>query len=180
MTNRIYFARHGQSVANQQRVAAGAQDVLLTEEGIAQAHNEAGDIKRRGLKFDVIIASSLSRAYETARIIARETGYDEGNITTSELLRERNLGSYEGASLTEFSQSSESEKEAAGAERLVDLAERIKRADKFIKQHASGVTLVVGHDGFYRMARCVAEGLDPSMTYSLDSPRNSVLVEYPL
>lgn len=178
--SKIYFARHGQSVANQQSIAAGAQDSPLTDEGIAQAYREADEAKKRGLKFDTIIASSLSRAYETARVIAKETGYNEDDIITSELLWERNLGSYEGASLEVFFKSSESEKEAAGAEALVDLAKRVKKANTFIQQYASGVTLVVGHSGFYRMAKCVAEGLDPSMTYSLESPKNSVIVDYPL
>lgn len=180
LVSKIYFARHGQSVANQQAVAAGSQDSPLTEKGIKQAYREANEIKRRGLKFDTIITSSLSRACETARIIARETDYDENRIITSKLLWERNLGSYEGTSLGTFSDSSESDKEEAGAEKLIELVARVKRANNFVKQHALGTTLVVGHSGFYRMARCIAEGLDPSMTYSLESPKNGVIVEYPL
>lgn len=176
----IYFVRHGQSQANLQKVAAGASDSPLTELGIEQAHREAELIQHKSIKFDLIISSTLSRAYDTAKIIAQQVGYDLKNIITSDLLIERSLGEFEKQPLEEFYSSSEQEKEEKGCEKLSDLYLRVKDANAFITENAKGNTLVVGHSGFYRMARCVAEGLAPELTYTLEQPQNSSLLKYPL
>ena len=62
----IYFIRHGQSEANARRVHAGQFDAPLTELGREQAR-EAGR-RLKGIKFDKVFASDLSRASETAEL----------------------------------------------------------------------------------------------------------------
>ena len=178
----IYFVRHGQSVANATGLVAGSSDSPLTEAGIAQAQAEAETIAQQSLQFDKIIASPLSRALNTARIITQRIGFDKDAIITSDLLCERRLGSFEGRSRKELEAAPEAELEAAGCEKLTALYERVEEANRFITKQAEGCTnvLVVGHGGFYRMARCVAEGRKPEETYTLEDPRNSTLLEYPL
>lgn len=178
----VYFVRHGQSVANHSGIAAGASESPLTAVGREQAHAEADIISQKSIEFDKIITSPISRALDTAHIIARQIGFDEEAIIVTDLLKERHLGTFEGKTQEEFKVASEAEKEAAGCERLVDLYERVRSANEFIENTAksSKNILVVGHSGFYRMARCVAEGLEPEMTYSLEQPRNSTLLVYPL
>lgn len=179
---KVYFVRHGQSMANLQGIVAGSGESPLTETGVSQAHIEAGIILQKEIRFDKIIASPISRALDTARIIARQIGFDEKAIVVTDLLKERNVGSFEGKTHIEFKAASEIDKEAAGCETLADLYERVVRANKFILNTAqeNENILIVGHAGFYRMARCVAEGLEPEATYSLDEPKNSTLLEYPL
>lgn len=178
----IYFVRHGESVANRADIAAGSSESPLTETGIDQAHKEADIILAQSIRFDKIIASPIARALDTARIIARQIGFDEKAIVTTDLLKERHIGSFEGKAQAEFKAASEAEKEAAGGEKLTDLYARVKVANEFILNTAKGSknVLVVGHSGFYRMARCVAEGLEPGATYSLEQPKNSTLLDYPL
>lgn len=178
----IYFVRHGESEANATNVAAGASEAPLTRVGVEQAHTEADIILRKSITFDKIIASPISRALDTAHIIARQIGFDEEAIVVTDLLKERSLGSFEGRTQDEFKASSEAEKEAAGSEKLTKLYAWVQDANRFIVDAAQGCenVLVVGHSGFYRMARCVAERLEPEATYSLDQPKNSTLLEYPL
>lgn len=178
----IYFVRHGESEANRADIAAGSSESPLTETGIDQAHKEADIILAQSIRFDKIIASPIARALDTARIIARQIGFDEDAIIVTDLLRERHIGTFEGRTQTEFKAASEAEKEAAGCEKLADLYKRVQDANEFILNVASGSenVLVVGHSGFYRMARCVAEGREPEATYSLDQPKNSTLLDYPI
>lgn len=179
---RLYFVRHGESFANQTGIAAGSSESPLTKLGLEQAHKEADIILQKSIKFDKIISSLIARAFDTACIIARQIGFDENAIITSDLLRERHIGSFEGKTLNEFTNASETDKEAAGCEKLVDLYNRVKDANNFILATTKNDenVLIVGHSGYYRMARCVAEGLEPEVTYSLDQPQNSTLLEYPM
>jgi broad specificity phosphatase PhoE len=179
LQHNIYFVRHGQSLANDQNIAAGSSDSPLTKLGIRQARSEAEIIASKDMKFDTIISSDLSRAYDTAVIIADRIKFDSSKIITSSLLRERSLGTFEGRNLDSFRSASEEQREIAGCEKLSDLFARVERANEFIVSYTHGKTLIVGHSGFYRMARCVAESLPPESTYSLEQPQNSTLLVYP-
>ncbi len=83
----IYLVRHGQSEGNASGVFQ-KRDVPLTAKGLEQA----AFIARRAAKldFDVIIASPLLRAKQTAAAIAEETGKP---IEYSELFIERGIPS---------------------------------------------------------------------------------------
>jgi 2,3-bisphosphoglycerate-dependent phosphoglycerate mutase len=65
----ITFMRHGRSRADDEEVHEGRYDSPLTETGRAQAELRAQDFLERGVHFDRIVASTLQRAHETARII---------------------------------------------------------------------------------------------------------------
>lgn len=72
MKNLLSFSllRHGRSRADDEGVHEGRYDSPLTEVGRKQAQRRAEDFMQRGFTFDAIIASTLQRANETARIIA--------------------------------------------------------------------------------------------------------------
>ena len=60
---KVYFIRHGESVANKKHVMAGQTDMKLTAVGRAQA--EAVGVHLRKIPFDAVYSSDLSRAWET-------------------------------------------------------------------------------------------------------------------
>lgn len=67
MEKRVYFVRHGQSVANRDGVLGG-KDTLLSEDGQEQAARVAE--RCLNIDFDTLIASDYVRAQETAAPIA--------------------------------------------------------------------------------------------------------------
>jgi 2,3-bisphosphoglycerate-dependent phosphoglycerate mutase len=76
MENKILVTllRHGRSRADDEDVHEGRYDSPLTELGREQVHNRAQDFLQRSIQFDLIIASTLQRANETARIIGSTLG----------------------------------------------------------------------------------------------------------
>lgn len=68
----FWFMRHGHSAGNLEGVAQGLADYPLTEQGRLQAREAGQWLRDRGI--DAVLSSPLSRATETARILAEETG----------------------------------------------------------------------------------------------------------
>jgi 2,3-bisphosphoglycerate-dependent phosphoglycerate mutase len=73
---KITFMRHGRSRADDEKRVEGRYDSPLTEVGRSQAEIRAKELKSEGIDFDVIIASSLVRASETAEIIGGILGVE--------------------------------------------------------------------------------------------------------
>jgi broad specificity phosphatase PhoE len=93
-TYHIYLLRHGRSLGNENGFLQGQQDVPLTDEGRSQARLLAERWLADGIRFDLIITSPLSRASETAGILAGKLGCP---VEKDALLMERNVGSLSGA-----------------------------------------------------------------------------------
>jgi 2,3-bisphosphoglycerate-dependent phosphoglycerate mutase len=91
------FIRHGSTEWNQLGKLQGQLDIQLTEEGRSQAHLLGRRFNKKD--WDYIVCSDLSRAHETARIIAAESGIPL--LHTSAKLRERSFGLLEGTTLTD-------------------------------------------------------------------------------
>lgn len=91
---KLYFIRHGQSELNVSGHFAGITDTPLTAHGRAQAKT-AGQ-KAKTLQLDYIVSSPLSRALETAQIIAGEIGYPTEKVHVNKLFIERDFGELEG------------------------------------------------------------------------------------
>jgi uncharacterized phosphatase len=89
----LYFIRHGQTVLNAERKWAGHTDTPLTEEGKAQA--KAAGKAAKSLHINHIISSPLSRAHDTAKIIAASIGLAEKHIEVNSLIIERHMGELE-------------------------------------------------------------------------------------
>ncbi|MGH7241274.1 MAG: histidine phosphatase family protein [Candidatus Saccharimonadales bacterium] len=90
----LYFVRHGLSEANIAGVWSGTMETPLSAEGKQQAKLAGQSAKDLGI--DHIISSPLSRAHDTAAIIAREIGFPVEDIELNSLLIERHFGKMEG------------------------------------------------------------------------------------
>lgn len=75
---------------------SGTTETPLTNEGRAQA--KAAGQAAKDLNIDYIACSPLSRAKETAKIIAKEIGYPINKIHINPMLIERHFGELEGQS----------------------------------------------------------------------------------
>ncbi|MBI2610341.1 histidine phosphatase family protein [Candidatus Kaiserbacteria bacterium] len=84
----VYFVRHGESTANAGFPTYQGEASKLSEKGIEQAHFIAKRCKK--LHVDVLIASTATRAKQTADYIASEISRD---VEVNELFTERKLPS---------------------------------------------------------------------------------------
>lgn len=91
MDTTIFLVRHGETVDNARQVMQGQTHGCLNERGREQARQVAGRLANEPL--DVIVASDLQRAVQTAAIISEPHGL---SVTTTPLLRERDWGSFTG------------------------------------------------------------------------------------
>lgn len=177
---KVYFIRHGESQANADGILAGQNDSPLTNKGIQQARDGARVIRDSGIVLDTIISSSLSRAYDTAVIIATQNNFPVDKIVVIDDLQEKYGGSFEGKPLAMLRAASTEEVTGAGAESFDDFAVRVRRANEQIARHRTGTTLIVAHAGFYRMAQAVYRNLSPADMPKMEDAKNGKLVEYPL
>lgn len=89
----IVLVRHGETDWNRDHRVQGHTDVPLNEEGRRQAHALSALLD--GHVFDAVYSSDLSRALETATILAEPRSLD---VRTLASLREKNFGTWEGLS----------------------------------------------------------------------------------
>ncbi|GIP36478.1 histidine phosphatase family protein [Paenibacillus sp. J2TS4] len=93
---RIGLIRHGETAWNAERRAQGQSDIPLNELGRQQARALA--VRLRKEPWDSIYSSDLSRAKETADIVAGSMGL---KVQTDPRLREMHKGETEGTTLAE-------------------------------------------------------------------------------
>lgn len=155
----IVFFRHGEVVANVEgRLAGSRTDSTLTEKGRLQAIDAVTKVKCR--KIDLIVASTLSRAYDTVKIIAKEIRYED-EIRTSSLFDERDFGSASKLPLSEAFSLLDSGS-VLDAESVEDFAERAVNAVRWLSSQDAKTVLVVSHAGFGQMLGSVIEGKNPA------------------
>ena len=99
MDNRteIILIRHGESLANAQRIYLGQTDWDLSERGREQARVAAEHLRDKHI--DVIYSSDLIRAYNTALPHAELRGL---SVIKSRQLREMHIGDWEGRKIDEL------------------------------------------------------------------------------
>ena len=158
----LYFIRHGQSTANKNGTIGGTTDWELTEKGKEQAFDAGKDAKNKKLHFDVIISSPLIRAYETAKLVAREVGYDIEDIELMPEIQERHFGELEGKHESSFGVSKEhyyqnptSVDHFEDLETLQQLHDRAEDALKKLEARKEDSILIVSHAAFGRSLRKV-------------------------
>lgn len=89
---KIFIVRHGQDEDNANGILNGHRDKPLTELGREQAKTTG--LKLKGENIDVVLASPLKRAFETAQIIAKVADFPEP--IKEDLLIERDFGIFTG------------------------------------------------------------------------------------
>lgn len=173
----IYFIRHGESTANAKGLLAGSNsDTPLTEAGRAQAR-EAGKILR-GKQVDLVVASPLSRAYETAEIIAEEIGFTN-HIQTNALLLERDFGTASGQPKEEGYRLLDNG-EAVGVEPMADLHARAVKTLEWLQSLPADHIVVASHAGFGRMIKVVLASGTPEDYFKHPALDNASIFEFTL
>jgi uncharacterized phosphatase len=138
--------RHGQTDWNIDLRLQGSTDIPLNDTGRAQALQAASVINRED--WDVIIASPLSRAKDTADIVAKELGM---NVVIVPELIERSFGVAEGLDHASWRKMYESHAVIEGLESLEDLRARtILLLDLIANEYAGKRVLAVSHGAFIR------------------------------
>ncbi len=160
----LTLLRHGESDWNVARRCQGHDDrARLTERGRTQALEAIDAVRARGV--DLVVASDLTRALETADLVA---GALDLTRLIDPLVRERSYGYLEGAPLAAVTPADsgiadgvvvDPDARPAGGESLRDVALRARRfLEKVDLAWPGRRLLVVTHGGFVRALRAVAAG----------------------
>ncbi|MBQ3008109.1 MAG: histidine phosphatase family protein [Oscillospiraceae bacterium] len=173
---KIYVARHGQTQLNVENRVCGSTDIPLTELGLQQAQQLADNARGKGI--DIIIASTMIRAQQTAQAVADRYNLP---VITDHRLREQDFGRWEGTSRDDPEYQREKRKYAHrhfGGESAFQLAQRVyNRMDEITEKYKDKTVLIVCHGGVCRTIRTYFEDME-NEAYSSYSPDNASLVEY--
>ena len=90
----LCLVRHGQTDWNRQEIIQGREDNPLNALGRRQAEESAAFLSEE--EWDIIVASPLSRAVDTAKYIAEACRMDSTNIILDERFIEREFGAASG------------------------------------------------------------------------------------
>ena len=105
----LTIVRHGQTQGNVNHRMDGVTDTPLNDTGRRQSEYAAEWLKNE--KFDFVFTSNLKRASETASIIVSKNlslkNKESKNLVELEMLRERNMGIYEGVTYSEYNEAVE-------------------------------------------------------------------------
>ena len=142
----LALVRHGETDWNRHGRLQGVSDVPLNDTGRAQAR-EAGT-RLAGRRWDLIVASPLARASETAEIIGASLGL--GLTATYDDLVERNYGDAEG--MTDWEAYHEwPHGWYPGLEPRREVAERgLRTVVDLAAEHPESAIVVVTHGGVIR------------------------------
>lgn len=193
---RLILVRHGQSEANAQGIGAGQLDYPLTELGRHQAELTAAYLAEHE-RVDVIYASDLRRAYDTALPLAKRLGL---TVHTDPALREIHSGLFAGMRFSERNErfpeeiarlrSDFSHMRYPKGEYIPEVYDRVVGCiSRIAQQHEGECVLIATHAGAVRMFQAFAEGFSREEAgnassgdnaslhiYEWDSARASVLV----
>ncbi len=152
---------------NADRIWGARSEAPLTGLGRRQAEAEGKKAKELGLKFDLIISSPLTRARQTAKIIAKQVGYPDNDIIYNDRFVERAVGILEGTPYDDFFKNHRYEEmdKVEGAETNEELQQRAKQAHDYLLGLPHEKILVVSHGAFGRALRRVINSLPHTHEY---------------
>jgi uncharacterized phosphatase len=139
--------RHGQTDWNINFLLQGVTDIPMNETGFAQVKLAAQAIEAND--WDVVLTSPLTRAKETAAIIAAHAGFEQ--IVENELLIERSFGEAEGLSHEQWRAKYANLDEIPGGESRTQLAARSQQILDLVASEFMGKrVLAVSHGALIR------------------------------
>jgi len=160
----IYLLRHGDVRQDAIKRYIGQADLALSEAGRHQALKWADQLAQ--VPFTRIFCSDLTRAHETAAIIAEGRSIP---IHPLQKLREINLGAWDGQPIQEVRALYAEEYEKRGTDLIyyrppagecfADVAARVIPLFEEIVRNASGDLLMVGHAGVNKVILCHLLGM---------------------
>lgn len=183
---RLLFVRHGRSNLQKEDRYWGSTDITLSEEGIKQAEQLRDRLSTE--KITHIYTSALSRAIETAKIIAEP---HKKEAIPCEEINEFNFGYAEGLTYNEIKKLHPSLAEELakmedisfpGGESLDKFYNRTRAFLKRLEKHPQqDVIAIVAHAGSLRMLICHLLGLEQKQWYRmrLDHASISIIDMYP-
>ena len=137
MSTILYLVRHGETVDNASQTMQGQTQGELNERGSLQARELSEEWKDR--EIDVVVASDLKRAVDTAAIIAAPHGLE---VVKTPLLRERDWGDFTGRYIPDL----KDEPFPDNVESLEDLLSRAGEFITYVRETFPGKkVLAVGH-----------------------------------
>jgi broad specificity phosphatase PhoE len=181
------FLRHGESIGNAESRWQGQSDYDLTEKGRAQARALAERWKSERVRFDVVIASPLVRAKETAEIVASAL---DAKVEFDPILLERHIGEMEGLTIEEVRKRPQSPYvtpyDFIGGEGEGDWALflRAGQALQGLLRRSPGSYLIVSHGGLLNQLMNaiigIAPHVDPSgVRFRFDNTAFARVIYYP-
>ena len=185
MSYNFTLLRHGQSVANRDRVIQGQQDSPLSDKGITQVQALAAHWREQGSSFDKVIASPLARARQTAELIAKALSIE---IEFDDNWKEWDQGAAEGME-SELARKMYLEKPPSSifdpvydhGESEWDLYSRATHGLVDLLDRAPGDYLVVAHGAILGAAVRSALGIPPQLAHiaarlSFDNTGYAILI----
>lgn len=171
----VLAVRHGETAWNRETRIQGQLDIPLSPLGAAQARRLAQALDGQGV--EVIYASDLARARQTAEAVAQQLGLA---VQLEPGLRERGFGLFEGLTWAEIETRWPAESErwrrrdpqfaAQGGESLQDFyARAVAAVEALASRHPGQTVLIVAHGGvldcLYRAA--ARQSLQAARTWTL-------------
>jgi broad specificity phosphatase PhoE len=160
----LLLVRHGETDWNREGRWQGGSNTSLNEAGREQARALAETLDGT---VDAIYSSDLTRARDTAEILAARLGLE---VQLDERIRERGFGAWEGLTTAEIEERYADEHRlwrlgegagAADAEPFDTFAHRITAfLDDVLERHPTEEVLVVAHGGSIRVIQALARDLD--------------------
>ena len=150
----LWLVRHGETTWNATGRWQGHADAPLSELGISQAQRLA--VRLSGQRFDAVISSDLSRAFDTAKVVAAKL---EGspNVILEPLWREIDVGDLSGITYEEslsrglHHRFMPFDQRHPNGESSADLAARTSQAIEHLKLERMGQRVIVfSHGGTIR------------------------------
>ncbi len=173
---KLYVARHGQTEYNSKNLVCGSTNLPLTELGKEQAKALAEKIKDKNI--DVIIASPMIRAMQTAGAVSLATGIP---VIMDERLREHDYGAFEGVDRSKdeyWQQKYQFAAKFPKGESVLQLAQRVYNLmDDVKKAYPDKTVLLVCHGGVSRMIKTYFEDMTSDEFFHY-SPENAFVAEY--
>jgi probable phosphoglycerate mutase len=155
----LYLLRHGATEGGTEKRFIGQTDILLSDIGRRQAQWWQEELS--SIKFDAIYCSDLSRAIETAQIVANK---QRAGIQIKPNLREINLGDWDGIAMQEIREKYPDSWRKRGeqmdryrppnGENLQDLQDRVLTMVESIDFNQIQKALIVSHAGVNRVLLC--------------------------
>ncbi len=169
----LYIVRHGQTAWNKEEVFRGTKDIPLNDVGQKEAA-ALGDYLK-GISFDAIYTSPLSRAIQTAEAVARSVGLAP---KVDDSLIDLNFGSWQGVSHEEVRKnfpdlyrawkSAPDQVKFPEGESLADVLNRVEALLKrLLKEHPNQTVGLFSHRVVCKVLLCRLLGLDLSRFWNI-------------
>ena len=167
-----YICRHGETDHNVRQLVQGHTDIPLNENGRAQAREAARKLQEKGLLFDHVLSSPLSRALETAVTLS---GFEEKDVEILPILKEMGFGVLENKPYIGYSEEMNvlnydpvSYRAPEGGEELRDMFDRMAQFLRELKESGREGNILISTHGMTIRGICsVIRGTGPEKIWEM-------------